>query len=193
MPPDGKVCEELLAAQVRTDPAGTKAPEAFLDKAINSFVSAFEEEFSVNPIKDHADAPKILRSCHRFRAVDEDGLYALAKDLNRLFVERLDHSALKQFAEKKENLGSIKLVERALSTVVSADEARSLTSIIVGTFDLRKADAHLAGSELEQAISLAGIEQSPPWVQQGGHMLHNFVGCLFRIAQAIGDSSRAES
>lgn len=183
--PDGKVCAELLAAQVRTDPAGTKAPEAFLSKAVSTFDLAFSSRFGFSPLRTHPELDEIERKCHRFRSTDRAGFYALAKDLNRFLVERIDVEALKPFGEKGKNLGGIKLIERALSTVVDAEEAHGLTSVLVGIYDLRKADAHLPSKNVDDAIKLSGVNVSQSMVFQGGHLLHNTVSCLLRLAEAL--------
>ncbi len=184
--PEGKVCAELLAAQVRTDPASTKAPEAFLEKAMLAFELAFQERFGFLPLRTHPELDEISRKCHRFRAIDQAGLYSLAKDLNRILVERLDIESLKQFGEKGKALGGIKLLERALATIVDPNEARDLTSVLVGIYDLRKADAHLPSSDTDNAITLTRISVSQPLIFQGGQLLHNCVSCLYGIADVLG-------
>jgi len=92
--PEGGVSAELLASQVRAEPADTQAPEKFLPKAIEEVNELSLEKLGIKIFKDHEAIPDLLIKTHRFRAVDEASFYALAKDLARLIADSLDAEAM---------------------------------------------------------------------------------------------------
>ena len=58
--------------------------------------------------------------------------------------------------------GSVKHLEIALQKVVSLEEARALTKVLVGINELRQADAHLPSSEHTKAFILVGVDSLLP-------------------------------
>ncbi len=56
---------------------------------------------------------------------------------------------------------------------VAPEEARHALTLLVGTYQLRLADAHLPGSELAEAMKLAGIDSSNPSLHQGQTLIAN--------------------
>lgn len=189
--PEGKVSEELLAAQMRTAPADTQAPEAFLAKALAHLDHAFTDTLGEPLLREHQDHPEILTRAHRFRAVDQAGLFGLAKDLARLTADSIDTTAVQRVVSppKGEKWASLKSLEKVLAKVIPADEARNLLSPLVGIYELRHADAHLAGSEIEEALTLAGVDSTLPPIQQGCQLIHACVSSLYKIAEVIKKSS----
>lgn len=171
--PDGKVSEELLAAQVRADPAKTQAPEALLEFTLLQLNNATMSALGTPILTDHSEVPSLLSRTHRFRSVDEHELRALAKDLTRLTTDRIDASALQRFASppKGQKWGSLKSLEGVLALEVGKERARALTGPFVGIYDLRRADAHLPSKDLEKARELIGIDESAPYILQGCQLL----------------------
>ena len=80
--PEGGVSRELLMAQAEGEPAATQAPEAFLQEGIELVNQSSLEAFGFKLIRPHPEHQNLIRLCHRFRAVQEGGLYRLAKDLS---------------------------------------------------------------------------------------------------------------
>ena len=91
--PEGGVSEELLASQVRAEPADTLAPEAFLEPGLLAFEEITRAKLGRGVLRAHDKVGDLLKLAHRFRAVNEEGLLALAKDLCRLIVDRIDSEA----------------------------------------------------------------------------------------------------
>jgi hypothetical protein len=91
--PTGKVSDELVASQVRAEPADTVAPEAGVVQVLSKLGDAVKKRFGVDLYLSDI-APNILRLTHRFTAKDEDGLRNLAKDITRLFAELINHAGL---------------------------------------------------------------------------------------------------
>tara|TARA_R110000868_G_scaffold226080_9_gene478572 strand:- start:4742 stop:4978 length:237 start_codon:yes stop_codon:yes gene_type:complete len=77
--------------------------------------------------------------------VEQDGLLALAKELNRLLTERIDLDALRGPAgvAAKEKLRELKTLERLVAKSLGDAAARVAMAPLFGINDLRNADAHL--------------------------------------------------
>lgn len=185
--PDGGVSEELLSSQMKAVPASTKAPEAFLHKAFDLLNKRSSIKFGFNLFREHEQKDHLLKQCHRFRSIDQFGFFALAKDLARLTADSIDASALQNVVKppKGTKWGSLKSLENFLSTIVEPQHARSLLSTLVGIFELRHADAHLPGSDLDESLSLVGVDKDIPFVFQGLQILHACVSSLYGIAEAL--------
>lgn len=117
---------------------------------------------------------------NRFHCRDRASLLYLAKDMVRVFLERLDLSLLRELTHitKSEKLGSIKLLERLLTQYTSEENARFRCSIFVGVYELRIGDAHPAESKIEDALRLARIDTSLSYLKQGTQLLVNFANAL---------------
>ncbi|NTI46632.1 hypothetical protein G6L94_31015 [Agrobacterium rhizogenes] len=188
MTPEGKVSNELFAAQMMVSPAGTIAPETLIEKAAEAVNVAFHDKYGRFLLKFHESVPNLLMNIHRFKAIDEDGILELAKDLTRFFVERLDQNALAKplnLQEGEKRLGSLKLLENILCLHVSESEAKQIMSPLFGIYDLRLADAHLGSSRVESGKQRAGVDDGPPGPMRGRQLLQSFCNSLFRIGQVI--------
>jgi len=190
--PEGGVSEELLASQMRADPARTLAPEAFLKRELERLDFISQNTLGSKLFRDHEQFVDIIEKCHRFRAVDQAGLYALAKDLTRIITDRIDIQLLRKIANppKGENWGSLKLLEKVLASIIDAADARNLLSPIAGIYELRLADAHLKSTEVEEAYKLVGIDSNLPSIQQGYRMLYSCVSCINIISEILEDKSK---
>jgi hypothetical protein len=124
-----------------------------------------------------------MRSISRFRALEPDGLFTLAKDLMRLIADRIDTVALQKLVAppKGEKWGSLKSLEKVLATLVSADEARAIMGPLAGAYDLRLADAHLPPDELDNAFALVGVDPSTQPIKQGLSLIVAVVDALYKV------------
>ncbi len=189
VPPDGGVSAELLMAQAEGIPASTKAPEAFLKTGIEKLNEIGKSRFGSEVIKKHADFERLLRSIHRFRAIDEHGFYALAKDIARITADSIDLSALQKIVPVPpgQKRGSLKSLESVLASVIDPSEAATIMAPLFGAYDLRLADAHLPPSDIEDAFERVNAEQNTPWIEQGARILHAVVSCITRIGLAFAN------
>src|ERR1700730_3336893 len=132
----------------------------------------------------HQDTREILRKTNRFRSSDHASLLALAKDLARLTADNIDVALLHAIMPlaKNERRGSLKSLERVLATIVFADEAKRAMAPLVGVYNLRVGDAHLASSQIDEWFDLVGIDRSGTPLQQGFQLLCATVGTLVAIA-----------
>lgn len=185
--PEGGVSKELLASQVKAEPANSQAPESFLAKGIEHINQLAMEKLNIQIFREHEAIPQLIEKTHRFRAVDEQSLFALAKDLARLIADSLDAQAMQSIVSppNKEKWGSLKSLENLLASKYERDLVRQITASLVGVYQLRHADAHLPSSEIEEAFKLIEIDRSAPFVFQGFQMLHRVVSSLFGIAECL--------
>jgi hypothetical protein len=155
--PDGAVSGELLDAQMRTRPANTCAPEEAIPALMDRLDDLFRGWLGVPLFKHHDATSTIVKTVHRFRALEQNGLLALAKDLARLIADRIDVAALRTASAppKGQTWGSLKSLENALGTIVQKDQARCLLTPLVGIYELRLGDAHLPSSTIDDAFNIA--------------------------------------
>ncbi|HBM8236906.1 TPA: hypothetical protein L0W32_004239, partial [Escherichia coli] len=141
------------------------------------------ELFGFCLFRDHESIPDIVKNIHRFRSVTQETFYGLAKDLARVIVDNLDAASMQKIISpgKGERWGSIKSLEKLLSSKYDSDFVRKIMAPLVGVYELRHADAHLPGSQIEEAFSLIDIDRNSPFVIQGEQMLHYVVKSLFTI------------
>ena len=111
----------------------------------------------------------------------------MAKDLARLTADSIDAAALQKLVAppKGTQWGSLKSLENLLATRINPNHARALLSPLVGIYELRHADAHLASREAGEALSLVRVDQSVPYVTQGYQLLHSCVSSIYGICQVI--------
>ncbi len=185
--PDGGLPDELKQAQVGGEAANTQAPEKFLESALVALDTASISRWGWPLLREHANTEEIASSIHRFRALDEPGFLALAKDIARLTADSIDAAKLQTLVmpAKREKLGSLKSLERGLATLVSSEVARSAMTVLVGIYDLRLGDAHLPSEKLREAFGLAGVSQEETPLLRAAHLIHNVTAALFQIAELI--------
>jgi hypothetical protein len=191
MSPDGGVSEELLASQMEADPSATQAPEEFLPKAIERLNQISNQFYAISIFRDHDQYKELYSVSHRFRAIDQSGLFSLAKDLARLTADSINtaeiHSSLA--LPPKEKLGSLKSLEQLVARHVTPQEAHSLMSPLFYIYDLRQADAHIASSATEETLELIGVNRDDPPVLQGFVLLDACVSCLSNLGAVIQEAT----
>lgn len=185
--PDGAVSAELLSSQMQTRPASTKAPEFLLPELLDDIDAAFENWLGTELLQKHDSVPGIINSIHRFRAVEQDGILALSKDIARLIADRIMLETLRKAASppKNEKWGSLKSLEKSLATIVSPDDARSMLTPLVGIYNLRLGDAHLPSSEIDMAFDMVGIDIRATDIEKGKQLLNSAVKALENIRDTI--------
>lgn len=185
--PEGGISKELHASQVKAEPASTLAPEAFIESVINEINEAAKTELNIQFFRGHSSINSIINSINRFRAVDEKGLFTLAKDIARIIVDDVDVESLQKIAIPPKNTkwGSIKTIENLLSLKIPQEDARKILSTFVGVYELRHGDAHLPSSDIENSFNLIEIDRSLPYVVQGYQMIFACVDNLHIILRII--------
>lgn len=185
--PEGGVSEELLSAQAKGIPASTQAPEEFLPKGLAILKKLSMERFGFSILRDHEYIPSLLENSHRFRAIDDSGLYALAKDISRLVTDSIDSAAIQTIVSppKGTKWGSLKFLENLIALKVDAEEAKNFLSPLVGVYELRHGDAHLPSSQLDEAFSLVGVDRTVPHVHQGYQLLDACVSSIYHIIEIL--------
>jgi hypothetical protein len=192
--PEGGVSGELLSSQVRAIVAETKSPEAVLPEVLQALDELFEHAIGTPLFRAHADTAKLMKYISRFRALEPDGLFALAKDLMRIVADRIDHVSLQKVAPPPKGVTwrSLKSLEGYLATIISADDARRVMGPLAGAYDLRVADAHPPGEDLDKAYQLARVAPNAKLLDQGFRLIASVVSVLMNIANIMADIRVAE-
>jgi len=185
--PEGKVSPELLMSQVKAEPASTQAVEELLFRSMELLEAGFSNELNTELFSHKIDESELKKQISRFSSRDEASLLRLAKELIRVFSERLNKNNLRQLAthKDKKNLGSNKLLEDILAQKVGTDKARQVFGVIAGTYDMRLGDAHPTSSGIGDALKLAKINESESFLRQGEQLICNFGEAIWWIGKLL--------
>lgn len=190
--PDGKVSSELLDSQVRTNTAKTHAVEDLLFKVMVMLDDLFQEIYNVHLFSHSLDHQTTMKQISRFVSKDQASLLRLAKELVRVFSDRLNVSELRKLSThpEKEKLGSNKLMQDILAQKVGTDKAREVFAPIVGTYDMRLGDAHPTSSKIEDALKLVRIDNTKSFLRQGQQLISNFGESIWWIRKLLSEESK---
>jgi hypothetical protein len=194
--PDGKLSVELYAAQVKTRPAETHAVEELLFASMRLLEDGFQNKFGVRIFSHDIDDEACMQQVSRFASRDEVSLLRLAKDLVRVFSDRLDVRSLRKLSTHadKDKLASNKLLQDVLAQKVGEEQAGERFRVVAGTYDMRVGDAHPTSSKIAAALKLADVDSSRSHLRQGEQLIHNFGQAIWLIGRHLfGDKSAAES
>lgn len=185
--PEGGISKELHASQVKAEPVSTLAPEAFIEGVIKEINEEAKKQLDIRFFRGHHSVNEIIKSINRFRAIDERGLFSLAKDIARIIVDDIDIESIQKIAIPPKNTkwGSLKTIENLLAIKIPSEDAREILSPIVGVYELRHGDAHLPSSDIENSFGLIQIDRSLPYVTQGYQMIYTCVDNLHVILRII--------
>lgn len=186
--PEGGVSAELFAAQMEVNPASTVAAETRLESSLGQLDAAFTAKHGKPLLRDHETLPSLLRRTHRFQAAEADGILELAKELTRLFAERVDIDAvltIVPLAKGEKKIGSLKALERLVAHHSTVDEAKAMMAPLFGIMDLRIADAHLGSSNVVSGLARAAVDANSPATNQGRQMIDSFVDTLAAITMIL--------
>lgn len=177
---------ELLDAQVKVQPANTHAVENLLLSYLNLLERDFLRKYN-KPLFSHKLDEQMIQNISRFSSIDKASLLRLAKDLVRVFTDRLNVKSLREISQHKDKdkLGSNKLLQDIIAQTIGEDKAKSLFSNIVGIYDMRLGDAHPTGSKIDDAIKLAGIDENLSYLRQGEQLIHNLQKAISYIGYAL--------
>jgi hypothetical protein len=185
--PEGGISKELHDSQVKAEPASTLAPEDFIQKVINEINEASKIHLKIHFFRSHSSINDIIKSINRFRAIDDKGLFSLAKDIARIIIDDIDIESLQKIVTPPKNTkwGSLKTVENLLALKIKQESARKILSPFVGVYELRHGDAHLPSSEIENSFKLIEIDRNQPTIIQGYQMIFACVENLHIILKTI--------
>ena len=185
--PDGKVSSELLESQVKAQPASTHAVEDFYFEVMAMLENGFRGTFGVPLFTHDINRSEVLKHISRFASRDQASLLRLAKELVRVFSDRLDVRELRKLSthSNKDKLGSNKLLEDVLAQKVGPETARKIFGPIAGAYDMRVGDAHPTSSKIGDALKLAGIDDSNTYLRQGEQLISNFGQSIWWIGKLL--------
>lgn len=173
--PEGKVSTELLSAQVNTQPASTHAVEELFFVSMRMLEQGFRRHWGAELFSHDIDDEAAMQLVARFHSKDRASLLRLAKEIIRVFSDRLNVRELRKLSTRtdKDRLGSNKLLQDVLTKHVGEERARLVLGPIVGAYDMRVGDAHPTGSRIDEALELAGIDGTYSYLRQGEQLIHN--------------------
>lgn len=185
--PEGKVSPELLMSQVEARPASTDAFEELLFQTMRLLERSFKDSYGISLFSHEIDDQAAIQVVTRFVSADRSTLLRLAKELVRVFSDRLNVRELRKIAARadKDKLGSNKLLEDVLAQKVGVDKARSVFSVVAGVYDMRLADAHPASGKVADALKLAGIDTSQSFLKQGEQLIYNLGSTIYLVGKLI--------
>jgi hypothetical protein len=136
-----------------------------------------------------------MKHISRFASKDQASLLRLAKELVRVFSDRLDVRELRKLSthSDKEKLGSNKLLQDILAQRVGVDKAHLVFGPIVGVYDMRVGDAHPTSSKIGDALKIAGVDESKSFLRQGEQLISNFGQSIWRIGKLLFEKSEEPS
>ena len=182
--PEGGVSAELFSAQMQMVWPKTTAPETQIADALAQVDARLTAALGAPLLRDHGAVADLVARAHRFRAADYDGVLLLARDLSKLFAERVDIASIHQRLALKrgDKLGSLKSLERLAATQVSTAEAAHLMAPLFGVQDLRGAASHLGDQLVAGALAKVGVDPNAPTPEQGRAIIASFAAAI----QALG-------
>lgn len=185
--PEGKVASELLDSQVKAQPAPTHAVEKLLFEVMSMLENGFKQEFNVSLFSHDVDRLEALKKISRFESKDQASLLRLAKEIVRVFSDRLNVKELRLLSThaNKDELGSNKLLQDILSQKVGDDTARKVFGPIVGAYNMRVGDAHPTSSKIGDALDLAGIDHENSFLRQGQQLISNVGQSIWWIGKMM--------
>jgi len=147
----------------------------------------FRKTFGVSLFSHEIDDEILMQHISRFSSKDQPSLLRLAKDLVRIFTDRLDERSLRKLSEHpgKDKLKSNKLLQSILAQKVGEARAREVFSVIVGVYDLRLGDAHPTSSKIGEALKLASIDTSASYLRQGEQLISNFSHAIWHTGNLL--------
>ncbi len=188
--PDGKVSSELLESQVKAKPASTHAVEVLLFEVMTMLESGFRKEFNVPLFTHDLNRIEAMKQISRFASKDQTSLLRLAKELIRVFSDRLDVRELRKLStQSNKEMGSNKLFESVLAQKVGPEKAREVFAPIVGAYDMRVGDAHPTSSKIGEALKLAGVDSNDSFLRQGEQLISNFGQSIWWIGKLLFEKS----
>jgi hypothetical protein len=193
--PEGKVSAELLDSQVKARPADTHAVEEMLFGCMRLLEAEFRKTFKVSLFSHEIDDAASMQQVSRFSSKDQASLLRLAKELVRIFSDRLDVRSLRKLSNHpdKGQLGSNKLLQSILAQKAGEEQARNVFAAIAGAYDMRLGDAHPTSSKISEAVKLAGIDTAASHLRQGEQLIRNFGHAVWCIGSLLfGDQKRTK-
>lgn len=148
-----------------------QAPETKLFNALESVNHVFRDKFDVVLFSGHDGLKSFTRKIHRFRAVDEDGLRALAKDVVKGSIKRMDkQNLLRALGENEADLEPLKIFEKFLVRHTGGNKQMAqLTELD----NLGKMGAHSSSSDIEICYTCLNIDRQNSYVTQGVNLLQS--------------------
>ncbi len=192
--PEGKVSSELLDSQVKAQPASTHAVEELLFEVMRLLENGFKKDFNISLFSHELSREEFFKKVSRFDSKDQASLLRLAKEIVRVFSDRLNVKELRKLSTHpdKEKLGSNKLLQDILSQKIGDAAAKKVFGPIVGAYDMRLGDAHPTSSKVKEALKLAGINNEISFLRQGQQLISNVGQSIWLINKMMFEEPKKQ-
>lgn len=157
--PEGGISKELRSIQILANDVTTAPLEEDFKKIYKALDILFFEKNGIHLFNSHLEMDKLINKVHRFVAYNYEGIFKLAKEISRVIVESINTKGIKQILKSKDELRSIKALEKYIGTLIDPMIARKLMTPLVGIYELRNRDAHLYGENIQKAFKLLEIDE----------------------------------
>ncbi len=181
--PQGEISKDLLMIHEGKNLSNNLSPEKKLLEAKGKIDFIFNLKFGYKLFREYSKLTSNQYKVHRFISISEDGLCLLAKEIYKLLIEHINKVNLKKIYITSESINSIKLIENILNRLDL--DGRKMTSVLVGLYELRLADAHVRPDDLSKSFELAGITLDKPYPLIGKDLISNVANCFNDISISI--------
>lgn len=184
--PEGGAGKELLEFQQECRQPRTSAPETNLVRSIDHIDRLFSQKFKSTLFLEQFQMSDIIEKVHRFRAVDEDGLLKLARDLFKYVIEWINGENLnKVLKEKLKPNQTLKMLQQFSQEHNSDRDAHKTLSPLFGISDLRNYESHPPSSlyDIEGYYKIIGIDRSQPMIYQGSEMIERIADTFAKLSR----------
>ena len=186
--PDGRVSEELMMSQMQAKPADTVAPEIKIWYVMGALQDKFEMKYGKSLFLGLPDKEKVIKSVHRFVALNEEGLFKLAKLLYRELIERMSLETLKSLtsdldSKKDSPKRELKRIEHLINNL--GFDGSSIIAPLFAVNELRQGDAHRGVTDKEKQFEILGLNEDYPWIINGTIMIDRVAFSLYQIYESL--------
>lgn len=187
--PEGGISKELYQIEINMEEVSTPPLEEDFKHLYFSLNKLFNKKYNINLFNRHEDTQKLIKSVHRFKAYNDEGVFKLAKEISRVIVETINLKEIKKLLNSKDKeIKSIKAIQKILETLVDEKKAKETLTSLVAIYELRHGDAHLPGNNILEAFNLINIDEEMLPIKKGEVLIHLCCKMMIEIRQVIEDS-----
>ena len=175
--------ENLNIGHLQGDCDNTNAPETLFFDELMRIHYVFRNKFGALLFREHNDLEFFTRKIHRFRAVENDGLWPLTKDIVKASIKRIDkQSLIHALGEVKEGIEPLELLEELFLKYTGKKEQIVPLSVLDNQGQV---DALLSSSDIEDFYECFRIDRQNSPVSQSVDLLQSVADAFKVIADDL--------
>lgn len=174
----------------------TTSPEKSLEGAHERLEATFKETFGFSFFDKEIKDINKLKKIHRFRSTSPDGLYELAKDITRYFIEHINKKLMWEELNEKNSILVESLSKEKTITILNtflkhnlennSQQIEEAIKGLRGINEVRLFDAHdKSEGKANKILSEASIRLNVHPVHQGYDLLLNYLATIENLAEMI--------